>query len=271
MTTVGPGSATLFARRADGLPTGGSASSTRANDTTVLSTLWWRGETPAVLAGAKTAAPRAISARSTPLVKSMPRIGAVTNVPTWLAAVAILVPAFTALGGYWLAGRNEERRDARTAERERRQRRDLLADKLEERRHEFQLGLLLELQDVVRRFVRAGHKVARFDQEALRTTGKFSRLGSDLDGETYDAGVDLGRLRVRVLDVALRRDLDELHSQGTRLELSYIQLENVPPDRAIAELEGRLRAQGEAIVRITDRIGELVRAELLRTPDSLAP
>jgi hypothetical protein len=196
---------------------------------------------------------------------------AVTSVPTWLAAIAIVVPAATALGGYWLAGHNEEERDVRTADRERRQRQDLLAEKLDERRHTFQLELLLDLQDIVRRFARATHKLARFDQNALEKIGKTTLLGEDLDREVYDAGVDLGRLRVRVLDDELRALLATLHNRGTRLELAQFELDELGRQGVIDLLERQTRALGEVAVAVFERVGVLIRAELVRTPEVIAP
>ena len=56
------------------------------------------------------------------------------------ACTAIVGPITTllgGLGGYWLAGRNEESRDRRAAGREREARRAALAERLEEQRHTF--------------------------------------------------------------------------------------------------------------------------------------
>jgi hypothetical protein len=94
-----------------------------------------------------------------------------TSVPDWLAVVGILVPAVAGLGGYYLAGRNEEERDLRTAEREETSRRRAFVERLEERRRGFQLDLLLELQDVLQKEVRATSKILMHDLRTLRNSG----------------------------------------------------------------------------------------------------
>lgn len=74
-----------------------------------------------------------------------------------VATLSILGPAVTGLGGYWLAGRNEEGRDKRTSDREEAARRAALRERIYEERQNFQRDMLIELQEVLsvlRRFVR---------------------------------------------------------------------------------------------------------------------
>jgi hypothetical protein len=145
-----------------------------------------------------------------------------TSVPDWLAVVGILVPAVAGLGGYYLAGRNEEERDLRTAEREETSRRRAFVERLEERRRGFQLDLLLELQDVLQKEVRATSKILMHDLRTLRNSGTLTQLGLELSDESYEIGVAMNRLRVRVLDDDLRADLASFHEYVSSVEVSLI-------------------------------------------------
>jgi len=74
---------------------------------------------------------------------------------SWAAIVGPITILLGGLGGYWLAGRNDDARDRRTVAREESARRAALADRLEEDRHAFQRDTLLELQDELQRLARA--------------------------------------------------------------------------------------------------------------------
>lgn len=108
-----------------------------------------------------------------------------TSVPDWIVALGVVVAALAGLAGYWLAGHNEEARDIRTAERETRARASALAERLADRRHEFQLGLLLEPQDVLQRSVRSTAQVIMQDQRTLRQTGHFHLQPKEYSDEAY--------------------------------------------------------------------------------------
>lgn len=190
-----------------------------------------------------------------------------TNVPGWLAALGILVPGLAGLLGYWLAGRNEEARDQRTATREGVARHTALAERLDERKHEFQMNLLLELQDVLQRQVRVSAKVIRHDQRTLREQGKLSLLGPELNQESYETGVEFSRLLVRVLDDGLRRGLEAFHLLCSSIDVSVMGLKDRPPDEAIDRLDGHLRELTRGYSDVNEHLGILLRAELGRVPE----
>lgn len=190
-----------------------------------------------------------------------------TNIPDWLAALGILAPATTGLGGYWLAGRNEEARDKRAAAREVENRRTKLAERLDESKHTFQRDLLLELQDVLQRQVRATAKVLLHDKSTLLETGSFSLLGDDLNQECYNIGVNLNRLLVRVLDDTLRQHLEEFHIFSSKLEISLTQIKDVPVDKAIQFLEDCMHNLNEKYMAVNSALGDALRSELGRSPD----
>jgi CHASE1-domain containing sensor protein len=84
------------------------------------------------------------------------------SVTDWTGLAAAIAPVTTllgGLGGYLLAGRNEEARDRRIVERESRARKDALAERLEEDRHAFQRDTLVHLQTGGRS--RADHRAMR--------------------------------------------------------------------------------------------------------------
>jgi len=72
----------------------------------------------------------------------------------WTAIVGSVTTLLGGLGGYWLAGRNDDNRDQQAAAREEAARRESFAERLEEDRHTFQRDTLLELQDELQRLVR---------------------------------------------------------------------------------------------------------------------
>jgi len=69
----------------------------------------------------------------------------VSDATTWAVIVGPITTLLGGLGGYWLAGRHDEARDRRAADREATARGAALAERLEEQRHTFQRDLLLEL------------------------------------------------------------------------------------------------------------------------------
>ena len=95
-----------------------------------------------------------------------------TSVPSWLAAVAIVVPAATGLFGYRLAGRNEEARDVRAAAREDVARRAAIAERLQSDAYAFQRELLLDLHGQLHAVVRTTARIVFRDQETVREKGQ---------------------------------------------------------------------------------------------------
>ena len=188
-----------------------------------------------------------------------------TNVPTWLAAVAVVAPAITGLLGYWLAGRNEAARDRRAFEREEAARRRTRAEALADERHQFQLNLLLELQDALRVQARITHEIILHDQRTLKERGGLFEVGPDLNQRAYDSDVNFSRLRVRVLDDDLRNQLDDLHTLTARVTSSGDGLGGL----SVAEIKERLEIGAREVtlrfVQVNDLLGVLLRRELGRS------
>jgi len=188
----------------------------------------------------------------------------VTQIPSWLAALGILAPVATALGGYWFAGRNEEARDQRTAEREKRARRESFGERQVERRHAFQRELLLDLQTAMQREVRATARIVFQDQRTLREHGTLNQLPAGMSEEAYDAGVDMWRLQVRVLNDDLRGELEKLHEHASGVESSVALVKDLQAQEAIDQLGTLLNELTSRYANVNALLGQHLRAELDR-------
>lgn len=180
------------------------------------------------------------------------------DVPAWLAALGVIAPPATGLGGYWLAGRNDEARDERAARREERARLVGREERLDDERQAFQRGVLLELQDRLLALTRTTTEVILQDRRTLKEQGQMYLLPEDLSQRNYEAGVALLQLRERVLNVDLRHELKALQEFATEIELLSIQLRDTDADQAIARLDA---ASAELAVRHT-RVNEILGREL---------
>ena len=194
-----------------------------------------------------------------------------TQVPNWLAALGILVPVATALGGYSLAGRNEEARDRRAADREKRARRESFGERQVERRHEFQRELLLDLQKVLQKEVRAVSRVMLQDQKTLREKGKLFQLPSGMSDEAYDAGLEMWLLHVRVLNDEVREELEKFHEHASGTEVSFAQVVDLPADEAATRLRAAFTELTDHYQAVNTMLGGQLRAELEWVPDWTDP
>jgi hypothetical protein len=191
----------------------------------------------------------------------------VTTVPNWLALVGLVVPAATGLAGYVLAGHNERARDERAAVREAMARRASVRERLDEQRHAFQRETLLELQDALQRLVRCTARMIFHDQNTLKEHGKLTRLGEELDKESYEIGVTTRRLQERVLEGALRAAVDEFRRHVTEVETSFISVNDMKADDGISHLDGLQRDLVQHYVTLSDQLGTALRVELGWLPE----
>jgi hypothetical protein len=191
----------------------------------------------------------------------------VTTVPNWLALVGLVVPAATGLAGYVLAGHNERARDERAAVREAMARRASVRERLDEQRHAFQRETLLELQDALQRLVRCTARMILHDQKTLKEHGKLTRLGEELDEESYETGVTTRRLQERVLDAALRAAVDEFRRHVTEVETSFISVNDMNAEDGIRHLDGLQMDLVQHYVRLSDQLGTALRVELGWLPE----
>src|ERR1700746_884443 len=117
----------------------------------------------------------------------------------WAAVVGPITTMMSGLGGYLLAGRNEEKRDQRTAAREDASRRAALTERLAEKRHEIQCQMLTEVQDELRRLSRVTFQIIRYDRNTIREQGvPASQIPEELDSGFFESMQNVGRLRSRI-------------------------------------------------------------------------
>lgn len=187
----------------------------------------------------------------------------------WTAIIGPITTLLGGLGGYWLAGRNEDARDQRSARREQVARRAALAERLEEDRHSFQRDTLLELQDELQRLVRNTAQIMLQDEKTIKQFGQIYLLGGDLSDEAMQITVSVQRLRSRVLDDQLRAAIGDFVSFCASAGIAPTEYpQGKVPDDQKAKAIGTLRMQnaklGETYATLTELVGSHLRSELDR-------
>jgi hypothetical protein len=187
---------------------------------------------------------------------------AVMDAASWSAIVGPITTLLGGLGGYALAGRNDDRRDRRAAGRESAARREAFAERLEEDRHTFQRDTLLALQDELRRMVRISARIMMHDEKTLKEQGQITLLPPDMSDEAMEITVAVQRLRSRVLDPELRKAIEEFVSLCNR-ELG-LQYKNAP-EQALRRIERQHGALANGYSELVELLGKHLRRELDRT------
>ena len=159
----------------------------------------------------------------------------------WAAIVGPITTLLGGLGGYWLAGRNEEARDRRAAAREGATRQAALGERLEEQRHSIQTETLLALQDQLLRLARNATMALAADVRNLRDDGRYRPLG-DLGDETREITASVQLLRTRVLDAGLREAVDNFVALCSRIAA-------MPAEPVVPQLLARDRPAAEGDTR----------------------
>jgi hypothetical protein len=192
---------------------------------------------------------------------------AVTTIPDSIALAGLVVPAASGIAGYWLAGRNEQARDERTAKREAIARRATVRERLQEQSRATQRETLLALRDTLQRYVRSVAKIINHDRDMLAKRGQLTQLGVDLSNESYELGVETRRLEERVLDTALREAVGEFRSRLVDAELS-LAVKDMSTDQGLAYLDRQMSGLVEHYVTFSEQLGAALRAELGWLPDA---
>lgn len=183
-----------------------------------------------------------------------------------IAALAIIVSAASGWVGYSLAGRNEEARDLRTAQRESAARQALRSERLEDERHGFQRQLLLDLQDALRTLTRTTSLILRQDLATLNERGALYQVGRDLNEAAFNANIDFGRLTVRVLDYELRAELGQFHEETVAMVSTRRARKSVSAEVQAADIESDMADLTARYEVVNDLLGERLRGELGRAP-----
>jgi hypothetical protein len=181
----------------------------------------------------------------------------------WAAIVGPITTLLGGLGGYWLAGRNDDARDQRAAARELAARGAALAERLEEQRHTFQRDMLLELQDELQKLARVTTQIILQDERTLKKLDQIYLSPPELSDEQFQIRISVERLRTRVLEAALRQGV------GDFLDLcigygSASGLANEPNHEVLAELAGRRSQVASRHFELNELLGVHLRRELDR-------
>jgi hypothetical protein len=187
---------------------------------------------------------------------------------TWAVIIGPITTLLSGLGGYWLAGRNEEARDQRAAAREAAGRRAALAERLEEDRHTFQRDTLLELQDELQRLARITTRINLQDEKTLKERGQLYQLPEGLSDEAHQIVISLQRLRARALDPELRQAVADFVALCSR---DAVGLAHLDKDSALAELRRQYAELAPIYAALSDRLGEHLRRELDRRILAIEP
>jgi hypothetical protein len=174
------------------------------------------------------------------------------------------------LGGYWLAGRNDEARDERAARREERARLVTREDRLEDEREAFQRDVRLELQDRLLALTRTTREVILQDRRTLKQQGQLYQLSEDLNQRSHEAGVALLRIRERVLNEDLRRKLKALQEFDAEVDLLSIRLRETDAAQAIAQLDAASAELVRRHILVNEILGRELRAVLGRSASASA-
>lgn len=184
-----------------------------------------------------------------------------------VAVVGAVATVTNGFGGYRLAGRNDEAKDIRTAEREEAARSAAYAERLQEQRHEWQREVLLDLQDELQKLTRQTGKVLMHDLATVRETGTVgSMLPEPLGGEdAMAATVAVQRLRSRVIATDLRANVGDFVAFCSHADTTIIlQHKNDPADQLEALIDDLLAQLGTRYAALVEQLGEHIRRELDR-------
>jgi hypothetical protein len=185
----------------------------------------------------------------------------VADAASWAAIVGPITTLPGSLGGYWLAGRNDDARDRRTVAREESARRAALADRLEEARHAFQRDTLLELQDELQRLARATTRILLQDERTVKESGRLYQLPEGLSDEEFQIFTAVRRLWVRVLDPELRKTIEGFVDVCSR---AGFPTSGGDKDEILARLRRQQARVAESYSAVNDLLGERLRRELDR-------
>ncbi len=165
------------------------------------------------------------------------------------------------LGGYWLAGRNDEARDIRTEQREEKSRAAARAERLQDRRHEWQRQVLLELQDELVKVTRETGKILMQDRTTVREQGGVFRLPEGIGGEESRAAtVAVQKLRSRVLADDLRALVgDFVNFCGFADTGAIIAHKNDPPEQLESLIDNLEAELGTRYNFVVEQLGEHIR------------
>lgn len=180
---------------------------------------------------------------------------------------------FVVLGtalGYALAGINDSKKDKRALDRDVRARHAAYSEDLEKGSHEFQLTLLLELQDSVRDLARITNQILIQEMSSLKESGVYEPFSQELQFQLDDTHVNYFQLYNRLTDDSLRSDLHEFNFLTTTVWTRHILNDFSDSEAEFDSVKLVWLDFTKKISLLNDRLGESLRSELGYRP-SLSP
>lgn len=179
----------------------------------------------------------------------------------WGQVVIAGVAVVGSVLGYMLSGFNDARRDRRAADHEREARREERDAAVWIERHAFQRATLLELQDAIQLMARLTGRTMHFDHMQARES-KYTQLPHNYSEEMHSNGVDVIRLRNRLLDADLRETIAIFEKQCTAVSMVPDRYQARPAEDADAVAMELLREFDGQVTSVMDAVGEALRANL---------
>lgn len=178
------------------------------------------------------------------------------------AMVGSITTMLSGLGGYLLAGRNDEKRDQRTAERELAARRDARIERLADQSHQIQRETLFELQDELTHLSRILGQTLLHDRKAILEAGAPAPLPNELDTGFMTTMQNVQRLQSRVLNDTLR---EAVVSYTAFCSASVILGDTGrSPAELLAQCDERINATSTRVADLNEQLGAHIRTEINR-------
>jgi hypothetical protein len=192
-----------------------------------------------------------------------------SDATVWTTAIQSIAPVIGALGGYWLSGHNDEKRDERALAREEAARHATRAERLADQQHEFELQTFVDLQNELVHLAAFASQIVMFDRRTQgQRAGKTVLLPDELNGGFTDKVRVVQLLQSRILDHELRAAVVAFIAVCASAAENYSAR---TPEQLLADTD---RAIQEIAIRyqpLVDRIGEHLRTEVDRLGKVSAP
>lgn len=174
---------------------------------------------------------------------------------------------FAVVFGYLMAGINDALRDRRNAQRDRLARQEERRSTRRSRQHELQLETLLCLQDALQTMARLTGRAMHFDHMQARQ-GKYTQLPEGYSEDMHANGVEVVRLRNRVLDDDLRAAILSFESASAEVSMSPKRYEGLNGE-ALEDAATLLMATfSSEVTAVMDHLGRKLRDELAWIPEN---
>ncbi len=182
------------------------------------------------------------------------------NVP-WTQIITALATLGAAFLGFLLAGINEAKRDARAAAHQREVRAEEKLAAAMNARQEFQRETLLSLQDAIQLMARLTGRTLHFDHMNARKNLQ-TQLPEEYSNEIYANGVDVIRLRNRILNDELREIIVHFAEACSRISGPPSGYTDLSPQAVETHADALRTELGTHYKNTMDQLGTVLRAEL---------